>query len=148
MSVPRPAPLAFRSAGADQLQNEKLKSAIRRLRGAVGITFDKSAHEKTLDKLRARNGELKALREQIAAFRHGARASDALVRHKAIPHHIQSIRSASHKLHDALCSSWCCDESAHRGHHAKLCLDAEIQSEVCLNIAISCHEISRDASDT
>jgi hypothetical protein len=39
---------------ANNPQDEKLKSAIKRLRGAVSITFDKSKYEKSLAKLRDR----------------------------------------------------------------------------------------------
>jgi len=147
MSVLPPLLRTCQSAATDNPQNEKLKSVIKRLRGAIAITFDKSRHEKSLDKLRARNGELRALREQLAAFQQSKRPLYTFRHIRAIPPHIQSVRNTSHKLHDALCSSWCCEEPAHRGHHAKLCLDAEVEGGVCLNLAISCHELPLDPKD-
>ncbi|KAE8845897.1 hypothetical protein PTNB73_01878 [Pyrenophora teres f. teres] len=123
-------------------KDEMLKFAIKRLRGAVTICFDKSKFEKGLSKLRDRNGELAALRQQMAAFQQNARTLGTLVNHKALPSRFQSIQSASQKLHEALSDAWCCDDLAHRGHCAKLCLDAEAQTEVHLDLAISCHELT------
>ena len=127
------------------LQDEKLKATIKRLRGAMSIAFDKSKYEKGLNNLRDRNGDLSALRQQIGAFQQQTtHAASTLVRHKALPARFHSIQNASQKLHEALCSAWCCDDLAHRGHYAKLCLDAEVRTEVHLDLAISCHEPSNE----
>ncbi|CAO2651031.1 Nn.00g093280.m01.CDS01 [Neocucurbitaria sp. VM-36] len=130
----------FDALEEQKYKNEKLKSAIKRLRGALSITFDKSRYEKHLANLRDRNSDLSALRLQISAFQQTTRAAGTLVRHKTLPDRFQSIQNASQKLHEALCSAWCCDDLAHRGHYAKLCLDAEVQNEVHLDLAISCHD--------
>ncbi|KAF7571139.1 hypothetical protein PtrM4_111410 [Pyrenophora tritici-repentis] len=128
-------------------KDEKLKYAIKRLRGAVAICFDKSKFEKGLAKLRDRNGELAALRQQMTAFQQNAKTSGTLIRHKALPGRFHSIQSASQKLHEAICDAWCCDNPAHRGHYAKLCLDAEVHTEVHLDLAISCHELRAGAGN-
>ncbi|KAF1828669.1 hypothetical protein BDW02DRAFT_511784, partial [Decorospora gaudefroyi] len=125
-------------------KNEKVRSAIKRLRGAISITFDKSKYDRCLEKLRDRNGELAAFRQQIDAFQQTTRN---LVKHKTAPGRFQSIQNASQKLHEALCGAWCCDDPAHRRHYAKLCLDAEVQTEVRLDLAISCHEPGTDGRD-
>jgi hypothetical protein len=126
------------------LQNEKLKSAIKRLRGAITLPFEKSTYERSLDKLRDRNGELGALRQQIVAFQQITPATGTLVKHRALPSRFRSIQNASQKLHEALCDAWCCDDPGHRGHYAKICLDADVQTEVRLDLAISCHENGND----
>ncbi|KAF1851953.1 uncharacterized protein K460DRAFT_373841 [Cucurbitaria berberidis CBS 394.84] len=129
-------------------KNEKIKSAIKRLRGAISITFDKSKFEKCLTDLRDRNGDLSALRLQIGAFQQqNTHAAGTLVMHKTLPARFHSIQNASQKLHEALCSAWCCDDLAHRGHYAKLCLDAEFQTEVRLDLAISCQETSNHGDE-
>lgn len=124
-------------------QGESFKLTLKRLGGAVKITFDKSRHDRCLTTLRDRNGDLSALRSQIGAFqRHDARGSSTHLQHSDLPSGISSIQSASQKLHDALCDAWCCDDPAHRCHYAKLCVDAQVEAEVRLDLAISCHEPS------
>jgi hypothetical protein len=93
------------------------------------------------------NGELGALRQQIAAFQQTIRTTGTLVKHRALPGRFHSIQNASQKLHEALCKAWCCDDLAHRGHYAKLCLDADVQTEVRLDLAISCHEMAANGND-
>ncbi|KAL7773678.1 hypothetical protein CFE70_003644 [Pyrenophora teres f. teres 0-1] len=83
-------------------KDEKLKFAIKRLRGAVTICFDKSKFEKGLSKLRDRNGELAALRQQMAAFQQNARTLGTLVNHKALPSRFQSIQKPMASLKKAL----------------------------------------------
>ena len=61
-----------------------------------------------------------------------------------VPKHYNTIEIAARELHEALCEAWCCDDAARRSHYAKLCLDAEVQSEVQLDLAISCHEPEAD----
>lgn len=108
-------------------QNEKLRAAIKRLRGAIAITFDKSKYEKCLTSLRDRNGDLSTLRLQITAFQQQTTcAAGTLVKHKTLPDRFKSIQNASQKLHEALRGAWCCDNLAHRDY-AKLCLDAEVK---------------------
>jgi transposase len=123
------------------LQDETFRATIKRLRGAIQITFNKSKYERWIADLRERNDDLSTIRAQVSAFQHQATsATGMLVRHRALPERFRSIQSASQKLHEALCSAWCCDDARHRGHHAKLCLEAEVRAEVRLDLAISCHE--------
>ncbi|KAF2036133.1 hypothetical protein EK21DRAFT_52993 [Setomelanomma holmii] len=132
---------------AHKSKDEKFKTTIKRLQGAVKIKFNKAKYEKCLASLRDRNDNLSVLRSQIGAFQQqGAIESSALVKHKVLPDRFHSIQSASQKLHEALCSAWCCNDAEHRGHYAKLCLDAEVQSEVRLDLAISCQEPSMESN--
>src|SRR5690242_2389754 len=122
-------------------QGESIKSTLKRLKGAITITFEKSRYDRCLTSLRERNGDLSALRSQVRAFqRHDTQKTSTCTHHKALPGGIRAIQTASLKLHEALCSAWCCDDPDHRGHHAKLCIDAQAQTEVRLDLAISCHE--------
>jgi hypothetical protein len=124
-------------------QDETLRAAMKRLRGATQFTFNKRKYERCLVDLRDRNDDLSTLRSQIRAFQHQvAGTTGTLVRHRPLPDRFHSIQGASQKLHEALCSAWCCDDAKHRGHYVKLCLDAEVHAEVRLDLAISCHETS------
>jgi len=122
-------------------QDESIKKAVKRLKGAIKITFNKSNYEQCLVRLREQNNDLGLLQSQISAFqKHFASSKGPLIRPKALPERFRSVQNVSQKLHEALCSAWCCDDARHRGHYAKLCLDAEVQTEVRLDLAISCHE--------
>lgn len=109
---------------------------IRRWKGVVVITLDEAQHAKCLASLRDRNGDLSTLRLQINALQEHPSNRKRIV----VPKHYNTIQIAARKLHEALCEAWCCDDAAHRSHYAKLCLDAKVQSEVQLDLAISCHE--------
>lgn len=137
------APVPPRTQSHLDRQDEKLASTLKRLRGAIKITLDKSQHDRCLSSLRDRNGDLSVLRSQISAFQYldTAHREYKAVQHRALPRELEAIQSASHKLHEALCSAWCCDDPAHRGHYAKLCIDAQAEAEVRLDLAISCHQI-------
>jgi hypothetical protein len=114
-----------------------MKSVIRRLKGAVVITLDEAQHAKCLSSLRDRNNDLSTLRLQINALQEHPSNRKRIV----VPTHYNTIQIAAKKLYEALCEAWCCDDAAHRSHYAKLCLDAKVQSEVQLDLAISCHEL-------
>jgi hypothetical protein len=88
------------------------------------------------------------LRSQIDAFqRHEVLTTSVSLEHKRLPPRLASIRNASQKLHEALCDAWCCEDSTHCGHHAKLCIDAEAYAEVQLDLAISCLESNLGSND-
>ncbi|KAF2865320.1 hypothetical protein BDV95DRAFT_632374 [Massariosphaeria phaeospora] len=125
---------------AQKDKDESIKATIRRLRNAVRITFDKSKYEQSLANLRDRNFELSTLRAHIGAFQPKTCSDLSCVGGKALPSRIDAIKSTSQKLHEALAGAWCCGDLKHGGHYAKLCLDAEVQNEVRLDLAISCQE--------
>jgi hypothetical protein len=88
------------------------------------------------------------LRTQIGAFqRQEVLTTSVSLKHKRLPPRLTSIRNASQKLHEALCSAWCCEDPTHCGHHAKLCIDAEAHIEVQLDLAISCLESDLGGND-
>jgi hypothetical protein len=113
-----------------------MKQVIRHWKGAVVITLDEAQHVRSLASLRDRNNDLSTLRLQINALKEHPSTRMRIV----VPKHYNTIQIAAKKLHEALCEAWCCDGAAHRSHYAKLCLDARVQSEVQLDLAISCQE--------
>ncbi|CAI6332941.1 unnamed protein product [Periconia digitata] len=118
-------------------KGESIKSAIKRLRNATRIAFDKSKYEKSLTGLRSWNSELSQLREQISTFQQKRSSADNRKIRGSLPSHIGSIRTASQNLHQALSGAWCCTDLAHDGHCAKLYVEAEVETEVRLDLAIS-----------
>lgn len=112
-----------------------MKAVIKRFKGTIKITLDESRHKKCLASLRDRNGDLGTLRSQINAFQEYSENGNQTI----LPADYNAIQAAARKLHEALCEAWYCDD-AHRGHFAKLCLDAHVQKEVRLDLAISCQE--------
>jgi hypothetical protein len=117
-----------------------MRSAYKRLRKALKLSFDKPKYDKCLQSLRDRNTELCALRSQIVALQHQENKSSVVcARYKALPSRFSDIQNASRQLHQALRTSWHCAANAtRRDHYAKLCLDAEVMDEVRLDLAITC----------
>lgn len=122
-------------------QGESLKLAIRRLRNSSKIAFEKSKYEKSLSDLRDHNSQLCQLRSHLGDFQNRRTCpAGRCIGRKTLPSKITAIQQASQKLHEALSNAWCCGDLAHAGHFAKICLDAEVQAGVHLDLAISCHE--------
>ncbi|PVI03074.1 hypothetical protein DM02DRAFT_717011 [Periconia macrospinosa] len=118
-------------------QSESIRATIKRLRNATKISLDKSKYEKSLSSLRNWNSELSQLRGHISAFQQNRSSTNKCKGYSSLPSHIKSIRMASQNLHEALSSAWCCGDLTHNGHYAKLYVEAEVESEVRLDLAIS-----------
>ncbi|KAF2116698.1 hypothetical protein BDV96DRAFT_491096 [Lophiotrema nucula] len=128
-------------------ENESVRFAIRKMRGRVKIAFEKPKYEKNIASLREQNTDLSQLRSHIGAFsEHKSGLENTYINHRALPARVNAIRTASQKLHEALSGAWCCGDLEHTDHYAKICLDAEVQPEVRLDLAISCHDTSRDSN--
>ncbi|KAF2708357.1 hypothetical protein K504DRAFT_382260 [Pleomassaria siparia CBS 279.74] len=130
-------------------QNESLRSTIRRLKKAARIVFDKSKFEQNFARLRDCTSQLTQVRAQIGAFQQQQTCVGEICSSlKIFPAHINNIRSASQKLHEALSDAWCCGELEHGHHFAKICLDAEVQDRngVRLDLTISCQEALQQQS--
>lgn len=126
----------------DFRQGETVKSAINRLRSAVKVAFDKPTYLRCLADLRERNSDLSSLRTQMSALQQlDFRSAGTAIQYNTLPTRYKSIRDASRKLHEALCNAWCCDDAAHKQHYAKLCLEADAQPDVKLDMVISCQEL-------
>ncbi|KAF2792303.1 hypothetical protein K505DRAFT_55457 [Melanomma pulvis-pyrius CBS 109.77] len=130
-------------------KGESIKSAIRRLRNAVRICFDKSKYEKNLASLRDRTSELTQLRAHIGVFQQQKACVEGVCSSRSIlPPRIKNFRTASQKLHEALSDAWCCGDLGHGNHFAKICLDAqEVHTGVRLDLTISCQEIPQQANN-
>lgn len=66
---------------------------------------------------------------------------------RKLHHEFQLFKKLLNKLHEALSDAWWCSDLAHIGQFAKLCLDAEVQTGVSLDFAISCREKKSDPSE-
>jgi hypothetical protein len=119
-------------------KHEKLKAAIERLRNSLKISFHKEDYEKTVARLRERNNEFQLLRSQIERFQQKRvdNSKKSLAR-KSLPSHYSLIQRASQTLHQALSAAWNCQHSEHVTHCAKLCIEAQVQSMVKLDMALS-----------
>jgi hypothetical protein len=126
-----------------------MKSAIRRLRDAARICFDKSKYEKSLTSLRDRTSELTQLRAHIGAFQQQQICSESVCASRRIlPSCIKSIRTASQKPHEALSDAWCCGDLNHETHFAKICLDAQVEEVgVRLDLTISCQQTLQQSTN-
>lgn len=108
------------------------------------VCIDKSKYEKSLASLRDRNNDLGQLRGQMGQFQQQRACGEGTaIAKNVLPSSINAIRTASLKLHEAISAAWCCGDLKHGGHHAKLCLDAEANAEVQLDLAISCQGLSQ-----
>ncbi|KAF2998007.1 hypothetical protein E8E13_007355 [Curvularia kusanoi] len=112
---------------------EEIKDMIEELRKDLkqfDIFWDRKLKGESINDLSTLRLQMNALQEYPATTK----------QYTAVPKNYGSIQVAARKLHEALCEAWCCDDAAHRSHYAKLCLEAHVQSEVQLDLAISCHE--------
>lgn len=125
-----------------QTQGESIKTTIRRVRHSVTITFQKSRYEERLSSLRKYNEDLGTLREQLGAFKRPPSCSTnpCIAQNLSLPPRFGITQRASQKLHEALTTSWCCADAKHTDHCARLCLDAEVNTDsVRFDLAISYH---------
>ncbi|EUC42454.1 hypothetical protein COCMIDRAFT_7987 [Bipolaris oryzae ATCC 44560] len=127
---------------SQKLPTESFKTAYKRLSKPLKFTFNKSRYEKCLNSLRDRNSELISLRSQVVAIEQQEVPSGICIQHVKLPDRFETIQTVSRKLHESLCGVWHCDQPAHCGHDAKLCLDADVNHDVTLDLAISCRESS------
>jgi hypothetical protein len=114
---------------------------VKRLRGAVRVTFQEEEIKQAIDELRVFNSDLKALREQILDLEKPQldvqRQNPSKKRKQpSSKSRYESIRAASQTLYNVLRTSWCCNESSHNSHHARLFLDAKSPGHFEMDIAI------------
>ncbi|KAF2651954.1 hypothetical protein K491DRAFT_696015 [Lophiostoma macrostomum CBS 122681] len=131
-----------------RIGGESIRSTIRRLRAAARITLDKSKYERILANLRDHNADLTQLRSHFGELQQQRDCTERDSLNRKSPFRGGTIRTASLKLYEALCSAWCCEDADHDGHNAKLCLEAEVEEEVRLDLAISCQQTRRQSPDS
>lgn len=126
-----------------------MKDTIRRARKFVSIQYEKSQFEKQLQDLRELNSDLSLQLSHMNAFQDhripilpGSEPDGRLEQYR-------TIRTASKALHEALMTSWCCTDTEHTNHSAKLYLDARCSegTRVSLDMAISCQRSRHSAID-
>lgn len=119
-------------------QHEKLKATINRVRNSIKVVFDKDRYIKRLTKLRESNMDLHTFRMQIEELlkRRSDTVSLSKIR-KRLPPHYSSVQKVSQTLHEALSNAWNCPYSGHKTHYGKLCVEAQVQNVVRLDLALS-----------
>ncbi|KAF2176640.1 hypothetical protein K469DRAFT_606524 [Zopfia rhizophila CBS 207.26] len=123
---------------SERVKGESLRKTFLRVRKAAAMSFEKSRFEKNLADLKERNYDLKELRCQINELQQLPQTSSTLSYPRKCPHtRYNLIQKTSQKLHEALTDAWKCQDAAHFGHYAKLCVDAEVGSGVQLKMAVS-----------
>ncbi|KAI9784902.1 MAG: hypothetical protein M1816_000597 [Peltula sp. TS41687] len=119
-------------------KGEKLKDTIRRVRRSIQIGFEKSKFENIVVSLRDSNTDLCQLRSYLGDFQqqHLHPSNQCLTR-RSLPPQYNEIQETSQRLHEALFREWCCGDASHTAHTAKLFLDAQVNDDVRLDIALS-----------
>ncbi|KAF2142613.1 uncharacterized protein K452DRAFT_350916 [Aplosporella prunicola CBS 121167] len=116
-----------------------------RLREAFRLSFKEKQYKEKLEDLSVWNAEFAHIRTQNSELQQPQHASTACIVRKPLPPTYPEVRQASEKLHDTLEKAWCCSNSSHTGHQAKLLLDAKAKSGIRLDMAISCRQKSSTA---
>lgn len=119
-------------------QQEKLKAAIHRVRDSITVAFEKEHYESRLTKLRENNMDLHLFRMQLAELLDKRlNLSRPSKTRKRLPLHYSSVQKVSQTLHEALSSALNCPNSGHETHYGKLCVEAQVQDTVRLDLALS-----------
>ncbi|KKP02601.1 hypothetical protein THAR02_05289 [Trichoderma harzianum] len=128
----------------EQLKRKPLKDCVRKLRKRVTITFEKKHFEDQIDVLEKSNSALRRLREQVSELqkppsyttgKQCKRAGRLPLEFKGF----RDIRRASKALHEALTAAWSSTQAPHLRHFVKLFLDAKVETDVQMEIAILCY---------
>jgi hypothetical protein len=128
----------------ENLKSKPLKDAVRKLRKRIRITVEMKDFEDKIACLEKSNSELTRLRKQInelqapsccAIKRSSGRARKRSVEFGAYG----TIRRASKALHEALIATWSDTQAPHPRHLVKLFLDAKVETDVEIDIAILCY---------
>ncbi|KAF2145964.1 uncharacterized protein K452DRAFT_242384 [Aplosporella prunicola CBS 121167] len=126
---------------SEKEQGESFKSTIKRLRKRILIPFRKPELEKEINTLKSLNEDFAVLHSYIRRFRQQRREfrSSALIQQEKLPKQYGAVQNAARTLHEALMTSWRCDNPMHSKHGAILCLQAQPShnNRVSLDMAIS-----------
>ena len=107
------------------------------------IPFRKARFEKQLRNLRDLNSDLAQQRSYAKNFQELRVISlRSKPTQQAVPHQYGTVRNAAQSLHEALITTWCCTDSTHANHYAKMCLDDRLgrREDVSFDMAISSYE--------
>ncbi|KAJ5780275.1 hypothetical protein N7457_005435 [Penicillium paradoxum] len=123
---------------SEKRKHERLKATIYRVRNSVTVVFDKERHEKRLTKLRESTMDIHTLRiqtEELLKKRSNTSSPSQL--RKRLPHQYSSVQKVSQTLHEALSNAWVCPYTGHKTHYGRLCVEAQVQDMVRLDLALS-----------
>lgn len=119
-------------------QHEKLKATIYRVRNSMKVVFDKERYERHLIELRESNMDLYTFRMQLTEILERESGTFRQSRYrKRLPRHYFSVQKVSQTLHKALSIAWKCQSSGHDTHYGKICVEAQVQDMVRLDLALS-----------
>ncbi|KAF3004554.1 hypothetical protein E8E14_003135 [Neopestalotiopsis sp. 37M] len=129
----------FDGVTSNRQHDEPLKDAVRRFRSSLKITWDKSEFESSLTDLRNYNDDLRCLRQQASEMKKSKvpeqnirKQTNAEYRNYGI------IRRASSAVHYAFANSWS-DVPTGLKHSVNMFIDAKIEKQVCMDVAIMCY---------
>ncbi|KAF6784169.1 hypothetical protein CSOJ01_15785 [Colletotrichum sojae] len=139
---------AFKESSEESNKNGKLKRTIDRTKDGTRLAFNASDFDKTIDKLRTSNNELKGLREQISELQTRPKLHNSAqpkTGRRGDWTSLVRIRRASKALYEALMRTWNCGQPGHMGHSVKLFVETRrVDEEVQMNLAIVCRSQTRD----
>ncbi|KAF7533775.1 hypothetical protein G7054_g6785 [Neopestalotiopsis clavispora] len=135
----------FDQVESHRQDGELLKDTVRRLRSILKITWDKSKFESSYSDLRNYNNDLRHLRQQASEI-NDLKPPLRDIRKQLNPEYgsYGAIRRASKALHCALANSWS-DVPIELRHSVKLFIDAKVEEQVCMDVAVLCHGHDPDA---
>ena len=123
------------------IKDNCVKELTSNIKSAIKIGLKKHGYGKKIDNLKKNREDLASLASHInkmenqtdKSLKPRATAIDDTVTH------FLAIRKASRALHEAFADAWCrsCQEAAHVEHNTILCLDAQVNECVRLDLAIS-----------
>ena len=113
------------------------------------VPFKKPEIEKRLSAIRDLNSDLSLQRSYLKRFQdHTPTKHITQVHYRKLPEQYLSIQNVARTLHGALAATWCCKDTAHTDHCAKLCIDADfdVERNVCVDMAISCQRNNQNSA--
>ncbi|KAI9659934.1 MAG: hypothetical protein M1821_001286 [Bathelium mastoideum] len=131
---------------------ELVKRRVSDLRNAVTIAFEKNVYLKKIRNLAELCEELRILRSQLSDndAQFGGIVTSKRPSNREVLDRFRAVREASATLHEAFANAWpsSCVEATHSQHKTILCVDAEVNDYVRLDLAVSyeCLMLNRQVS--
>ncbi|ETS81699.1 hypothetical protein PFICI_06701 [Pestalotiopsis fici W106-1] len=130
---------SFNEVESLRQDGELLKDAVRRLRSSLKIAWDKSKFESSYTDLRNYNDDLRRLRNQASEIRDLKMPAREIRKQSSLEYGSYGfIRSASKALHGAFENTWS-DGPIGLRHSVKMFIDAKVEEQVCMDVAVLCH---------
>jgi hypothetical protein len=120
------------------MQGETLRDAVRRLRKAIRVPFEKPKYEGLIRDLQDHNSALCQILSATCQ-RSTVQSNESKHLTRVISHQqdFTLIREASKKLHGLFADTWRCENLTHSTHCIKLCLEVKsVAKEVDLDLIL------------